>query len=262
MKKPGMKIIVLANQKGGVGKTTYGRHLAFAAADRKLKTLVVDFDPQGNTTKTMLHLAKEEVIAKEGGWLTASRTFDLDNDAVPMPVNDYFSLIAADTELVDVSHYTNESMVNPRKTLEKFGKDFDVCIVDTPPSRGKALFAALSCADYVISPCTLDEDATDGLAALFEDIERVKQMEWNPGIAVMGIQINKMDKKSAYDRNALKQLREEVGDLVMENILYDRAATRLAIRRPVWRGNRGENKGAAAIEMKTACNAVFENAGL
>lgn len=256
-----MKILVLANQKGGVGKTTYGRHLGFAAEERKLKTLVADFDPQANTTKTLLHLAKPEII-EQGNWLTASGTFDPQNRSVPMPVNDYFSLIAADDDLVDVGDFSLDAMVNPRNTLARFADDYDVCIIDTPPSRGKLLFAALSCADYVISPCTLDEDATDGLAALFEDIERVKQMEWNPNIAVMGIQINKMDRKSAYDRNALKQLREEVGDLVLDNILYDRAATRLAIRRPVWRGNRGENKSAAAIEMKTACNAVFENAGL
>ncbi|HJV75104.1 MAG TPA: ParA family protein [Noviherbaspirillum sp.] len=256
-----MKIFVLANQKGGVGKTTYGRHLAFAAAERKLKTLVTDFDPQSNTSKTLLHLAKQEII-DQGGWLTTSGMFDPKNKAVPMPVNDYFSLIAADADLVDVGDFSLNVMINPRKALAKFAKDYDVCIIDTPPSRGKLLFAALSCADYVISPCTLDEDATDGLAALFEDIERVRQMEWNPDIQVMGIQINKMDRNSAHDRNALKELREEVGDLVLENILYDRAATRLAIRRPVWRGNRGENKGAAAIEMKTACNAVFENAGL
>lgn len=257
-----MKILVLANQKGGVGKTTYGRHLAFAAEERKLKTLVVDFDPQANTTKTLLHLANPEII-EQGAWLKTSGLFDPKKKAEPMPVNDYFRLIAADTaNLVDVDDFSLEVMANPRKTLAKFADDYDVCIIDTPPSRGKLLFAALSCADYVISPCTLDEDATDGLAALFEDIERVKLEKWNLDLKVMGIQINKMDKKSAYDRNALAQLREAVGDLVLKDILYDRAATRLAIRRPVWRGNRGENKGVAAIEMKTACNAVFENAGL
>jgi len=255
-----MKIIALANQKGGVGKTSFARHLYFAAVERGLRTLVVDKDPQKNTTKTMLHLADPAVI-EQGEWLTASGMFNKKNKTRPMPVSKLSSLIAADDGLVDVSDYAINVIVNPRHTLEKFADQFDVCLIDTPPSRGKLLFAALACADYVLSPCTLDEDATDGLADLFMDIERVRQMQWNPNLQIMGIQINKMATRGAYDRNALAELRANVGDLVMPNIVYERAATRLAIRRPVWRGARGENHGAAAVEMKDACNAVLNNAG-
>ena len=78
----------------------------------------------------------------------------------------------------------------------------------------------------------------------------------------MGIQINKMDRSSAHDRKALAALQESVGDLVLSNIIYERAATRLAIRKPVWQGNRGENKGLAAVEMKAACNAILSGAAL
>lgn len=260
---------VLANQKGGVGKTSVSRHLIFRALEMKLRTLVIDFDPQANTTKTLLHLAKladptlaitEPSQVSDAGWLTTARLFDKDSKAQPMPVNEYASLIAADAELVDIADYSLDAIPQPRLSLEKFAGEYDVCIIDTPPSQGKLLYAALSAANFVISPCTLDEDATDGLAALFQDIERVRDMEWNGELKIMGIQINKMDRSSAHDRKALAALRESVGDLVLSDIIYERAATRLAIRKPVWQGNRGENKGLAAVEMKAACNAILSNA--
>ncbi|NHZ99074.1 ParA family protein [Massilia sp. CCM 8734] len=259
---------VLANQKGGVGKTSVSRHLIFRALEMKLRTLVIDFDPQANTTKTLLHLAKsanptlditEPGQVSDAGWLTTARLFHKDSKAQPMPVNEYASLIAADAELVDIADYSLDAIPQPRLSLGKFADQYDVCIIDTPPSQGKLLYAALAAANFVISPCTLDEDATDGLAALFQDIERVRDMEWNSDLKIMGIQINKMDKSSAHDRKALAALRDSVGDLVMKDIIYERAATRLAIRKPVWQGNRGENKGVAAVEMKAACNAILNH---
>lgn len=255
-----MPIFVLANQKGGVGKTVAARHLIFRAVERRLRTLVVDFDPQANATKTMHHLADASTVGR-GGWLTAAKLFDKDSKAAPMPVNEYASLIAADCDLVDIADASLDAIPRPRVALEKFATRFDVCVIDTPPSQGKLLFSALSCANFVVSPCTLDEDATDGLAALFQDVERVRQVGWNPELRIMGIQINKMVKSSAHDRKALADLRAQVGGLVLE-ILYERAATRLAIRRPVWRGTRGENKGPAAVEMKAACDAILNHAGL
>lgn len=252
---------VLANQKGGVGKTSVSRHLIFRALEQKKRTLVVDFDPQANTTKTVLHLA-DPAIAAQDGWLTTAKLFDKDALAEPMPVNEYVSLVAANAELVDIADYSLDVIPQARRSLERFADQYDVCIIDTPPSQGKLLYAALASADFVISPCTLDEDATDGLAALFQDIERVREMQWNPDLRIMGIQINKMDKSSGHDRKALAALRDSVGDLILENIIYERAATRLAIRKPVWQGNRGENKGPAAVEMKAACNAILNGAAV
>ena len=264
-----MVAYVLANQKGGVGKTSVSRHLIFRALEMKLRTLVIDFDPQANTTKTLLHLAKladptleisEPAHVSQHGWLTTAKLFDKQCEAQPMPVNEYASLIAADAELVDIADYSLDAIPQPRLSLEKFADQYDVCIIDTPPSQGKLLYAALAAANFVISPCTLDEDATDGLAALFQDIERVRNEEWNTDLQIMGIQINKMDRSSAHDRKALAALQESVGDLVLSNIIYERAATRLAIRKPVWQGSRGENKGLAAVEMKAACNAILSGA--
>lgn len=252
-----MIAFVLANQKGGVGKTALARHLLFRAIKLKLPTLVVDFDPQGNTSKTARSLADPAVLEK-GGWLTTAMLFNESTDAEPMPVNEYCSLIAADDELVDIADHSLDSVMLPRKLLAKFAGKYKVCIIDTPPSRGKLLYAALTAGNYVIAPCTLDEDSTDGLAALFADVGRVKQMDWNPDLEIMGIQINKMMKSSAHDRNSLAELRESVGDLILPNIIYERAATRLAIMRPVWQGTRGENKGVAAVEMKAACDAILQ----
>lgn len=251
-----MIAFVLANQKGGVGKTALSRHLIFRAIKRQLRTLIVDFDPQKNTTKTAKSLADPAVLERDD-WLTTAMLFTESTTAEPMPINDFCSLIAADDELVDIADHSLDSVALPRKILAKFGDRYDVCIIDTPPSRGKLLYAALAAGTYVIAPCTLDEDATDGLAALFADVGRVKQMDWNPDLEIKGVQINKMA-KGAHDRNALAALKEALGDLVLPNIIYERAATRLAIMRPVWQGARGENKGVAAVEMKDACDAILD----
>lgn len=254
--------VVVANQKGGVGKTASTRHLYFAALERKIRTLVVDLDPQKNASKTILGLADPKVVAV-GKWLTSRGMFKQNSLAIPMPVNELSALISADDDLVDVGDFSMKLIIEPRKTLKKFSDQYDLCIIDTPPSKGKLLFAALACADLVLCPCTLDEDAADGLAALFEDIERVRMMGWNPDLQVLGVQVNKMLTKSANDRGALEELKNSLGDLVLNDIMYERAAIRQAIRRPVWQSVRGgENKGAAAREMKAACNAILDRAGL
>lgn len=256
-----MKIIVIANQKGGVGKTTFGRHLYFAAKEHKLRTLVVDFDPQANTSKTLFHIHGETAPDQE--WLKASDLFTKHSKLKPLQVDELSGLVSADNKLVDASEFSQEVVLQARKTLQTFGDQYDVCIIDTPPSKGQLLFAALSCADYVLSPCTLDEDATDGLAGLFEDIQRVRQAKWNPTLKILGIQVNEMNKSRAYDRQALKDLQTQCKGMVLPNIVYERAAIKLAIRKPVWRSARGGmNKSLAAVEMKTACDAVLHKIGL
>jgi hypothetical protein len=116
-----------------------------------------------------------------------------------------------------------------------------VCIIDTAPTLGNPLYAALIAADFVVCPCTMDQDAIDGLGDLFEDIARVQQLEWNADLVTLGLLANRVNTRRAFDRNALEQLRDELGEVVMEGVLYDRAATQYAKDRPVWRVQSGES---------------------
>lgn len=260
-----MKTIAIANQKGGVGKTTVARNLAFFGIERGLRVLCVDLDPQRNFSKTLRAL-RERTVGDQGDELkslTGSALFD--GDAItlrPLQCGEYAALVAADRELVDVASRPLEDLHAPRAALRKLAADYDLCIIDTAPTLGNPLYAALIAADFVVCPCTMDQDAIDGLGDLFEDIARVQQLQWNTNLVTLGLLANRVNTRRAFDRNALEQLRDELGDVVMEGVLYDRAATQYAKDRPVWRVQSGESQILAAREMKAVCGQIFEKTAL
>lgn len=258
-----MKTIAIANQKGGVGKTTVARNLAFFGIERGLRVLCVDLDPQRNFSKTLRALRERTVgdQSDELKCLTGSALFDGDDITLrPLQCGDYAALVAADRELVDVASRPLEDLHAPRSTLAKLASDYDLCIIDTAPTLGNPLYAALIASNFVVCPCTMDQDAIDGLGDLFEDIARVQQLEWNADLVTLGLLANRVNTRRAFDRNALEQLRDELGDLVMEGVLYDRAATQYAKDRPVWRVQSGESQILAAREMKAVCGQIFDKA--
>lgn len=260
-----MKTIAIANQKGGVGKTTVARNLAFFGIERGLRVLCVDLDPQKNFSKTLRAL-RERTLGDQGDELqslTGSALFD--GDAIelrPLECSENAALVAADRELVDVASRPLEDLHGPRAALAKLADDYDLCIIDTAPTLGNPLYAALIAADFVVCPCTMDQDAIDGLGDLFEDIARVQQLDWNANLVTLGLLANRVNTRRAFDRNALGQLRDELGAVVMEGVLYDRAATQYAKDRPVWRVQSGESQILAAREMKAVCSQIFDKAAI
>lgn len=260
-----MKKIAIANQKGGVGKTTLARNLAFFGIERGLRVLCVDLDPQKNFSKTLRAL-RERNLGDQGDELqslTGSTLFDGTATKLrPLDCGNGAGLVAADRELVDVASRPLEDLHAPRAALAKLAKNYDVCIIDTAPTLGNPLYAALIAADFVVCPCTMDQDAIDGLGDLFEDIARVQQLEWNADLVTLGLLANRVNTRRAFDRNALEQLRDELGDVVMKGVLYDRAATQYAKDRPVWRVQSGESQILAAREMKAVCDQIFDKAAI
>lgn len=256
-----MKTIAIANQKGGVGKTTLARNLAFFGIERKLRVLCVDLDPQKNFSKT-LRAVRERTLenAAESRSLTASMLFRGNAIATPLDCGRGAALIAADRELVDVAALPLEALHSPRKALAALAEGYDLCIIDTAPTLGNPLYAALIAADYVVCPCTMDQDAIDGLSDLFEDIARVQQLGWNSQLVMLGLLANRVNTRRAFDRNALEQLRSELGTAMLNDVLYDRAATQYAKDRPVWRVQSGESQILAAKEMKAVCHQIFKKA--
>jgi chromosome partitioning protein len=262
-----MKTISIANQKGGVGKTTLARNLTFFAIEKGLRVLCIDLDPQKNFTKTLRAIRERNLGAPAEGetFLTASSLFqdqDANNILVPMDCGMGAALVAAERELVDVSALPLEALHAPRAALAALSGKYDVCIIDTAPTLGNPLYAALIASDYVVCPCTVDQDATDGLVDLFGDIARVQQMGWNANLNLLGVLANCVNSRRVYDVAGLQQMREELGDLLLDTVLYERAATKYAKERAVWQSQRGESHQLAAREMKASCTRIFQKATL
>ncbi len=261
-----MKKIAIANQKGGVGKSTFARNLTFYIMEQGLKALTIDLDPQGNFSKTMRAYRERTMgLGAEEGFLTAAGLFDHNSTSMePLPIGNGSALIAASRELVDVGGLPIEALTSPRNIIAELASDFDVCVIDTAPTLGNPLYAALIAADYVVCPCTMDDDAIEGLTELFDDIARVQEIEgWNPDLVPLGVLANIVKKHRSYDLASVEKLREELNELMFDSVVFDRAATHYTKDRPVWQSIKGaESRTVAAKEMKAACAEVCRKAAI
>lgn len=268
-----MKTIVVANQKGGVGKTTVARHLAFYGYEQGLRVLAVDMDVQGNFSTTfkiieeengLLALRKAAATPKEG--LVASGLFGRKDGRRPVVCDKEGRLhyIEADSGIVAVERRDLEQVIAAgQKRFAELSNEYDVCVLDTGPAVSNLLVVALSVGDFAVSPCKPDRDAIAGLAGFFSNVVRVRdETGINPKLAPLGILANQVNKSRAYHRSVLQQMRSAWGDGVLPVELYERAAIDVAKDRAVWRTDRGESKGLAAREMKSVCAYIYNRMGL
>lgn len=189
-----MKIIAIANQKGGVGKTTVTRELSACCALRGYQTLVIDCDPQGNLTQswvdsdvyssTLSHVLIEpdSVNGRKAEPLPLSETI------VETPLKN-LDLVPADIRLARFElqpDYLTHRLKNQLVDLES---DYDLVFLDCPPQLGKLLTAALYSADYVIVPCSSDAMGLSGLADLAYTVEQVRK-NVNNKLEILGAVMN------------------------------------------------------------------------
>ncbi|MFN7570511.1 MAG: ParA family protein [Betaproteobacteria bacterium] len=257
-----MKTIVVANQKGGVGKTTIARHLVFYGVERGLRVLAVDMDVQGNLTTTFRTLAG----AGDGSAppaLSASGLFDPADKLLPAPCGERLHYVAADAGIVNVERGDLARAIKAgQRRFATLGKSFDVCVIDTGPAVSNLLVVALAVGDFAVSPCKPDRDAIAGLANFFGNVLRVRDdTRINPRLAPLGVLPNLVSPRRAYHRNVLAEMRAAWGEGVLPVQLYERASIDVAKDRAVWRTDRGEGRSQAAREMKTVCNYIYTRMG-
>ncbi|MCX4150027.1 MULTISPECIES: ParA family protein [Paraburkholderia] len=253
-----MKKFSVANQKGGVGKTTVVRHLAHSAIERGLRTLVIDLDPQGNLTRSVrATLPDPSMPADRSG---AHLLFQTKVAPIPQKINENLSLFAGNRDLTAVLEWPIDCVEHARAHLASLDDQFDICLIDTPPTMCNLLFAGMICADYLAMPCDLDEDATTGLLDLADQAERIRE-HFNPALQLVGVLLNKVNSRRAYDQAERIALRNQWGDVILDAELQERSATKLAKKAPVWRNPRGDSDRRAAREMRAVCEAIFTKIG-
>ena len=211
------KIIVVVNQKGGVGKTTSVINIASSLTKRNKKVLVVDLDPQGNATtgsgidKINLTNSIYDVLINNQDVATtivhASKcAFDI------LPANRH--LAGAEIELVSME--SREYRL--KDALNTIRDRHDVIIIDCPPSLGLLTLNALSCADYLLVPIQCEYYALEGLTDLLTTIKRLKA-SLNPNLELIGLIRTMYDKRNNLATQVSEQLITHFGDKVFKTYI-------------------------------------------
>ena len=211
------RIICITNQKGGVGKTTTAVNLSSCLAAIEKKTLLVDMDPQGNSTSGV-GLDKNEcspniyqVIMGDADILEAIRPTEL-KKLFCVPSNG--SLTGAEVELVGME----ERETRLKKALATVEKDFDFILIDCPPSLGFLTLNALVGARSVLIPVQSEYYALEGLSSLVETVERVRE-SLNPKLEIEGAVLTMHDSRTRLSGQVSEEVRKFFGEKVYNTVI-------------------------------------------
>jgi chromosome partitioning protein len=214
------RIIAVANQKGGVGKSTTAVSLGAALAELGLRVLVIDLDPQGNASTGLgiRHEAREvtiyDVLSSEGRIREAIIETPVENlFAIPSTID----LAGAEIELV--SQFSREMRLRKALVPLREGADgFDFVLLDCPPSLGLLTVNALAAAEELIVPIQTEYYALEGLGQLLRNV-RLVQQNVNPGLRLTGIVMTMFDPRTKLSEQVVEEVRKYFGDLVYQTII-------------------------------------------
>lgn len=211
------KIIAIANQKGGVGKTTTSVNLAASLGVLEKKILLIDADPQANATSGLgidveavemgtYQLLEHTVSAQEAILKTNSPNLDL----IPAHID----LVAIEIELVDKEE--REYML--KKAISNLKENYDFVLIDCAPSLGLLTLNALTASDAVIIPIQCEYFALEGLGKLLNTIKSVQKIH-NPNLDIEGLLLTMYDSRLRLSNQVVEEVKKHFDEMVFETII-------------------------------------------
>jgi chromosome partitioning protein len=211
------KVVAVVNQKGGVGKTTTAVNVASFIATKNKKVLIVDIDPQGNSTlglgfdkeketENVYHILIESLPVKS----VVKKTLVENLDLIPSNID----LAGAEIELVNIENKETKL----KNALQNIRDEYDIIFIDTPPSLGLLTLNALIAADSVLIPMQCEFYALDGLGQLLRTIELVKQ-SFNPSLTIEGVVITMFDSRTNLAVQVVEEIKKKFQNKVYDTII-------------------------------------------
>ncbi len=213
------KIICIANQKGGVGKTTTAINLAASLAAAEKKTLLVDCDSQGNATSGMG--IDKNIISKKNLYHSLIGNIPL-KDVIVSTQLPYLDVAPADQDLIGIEvEFVNlaDREKKLRNLLKSLDTAYDFVIIDCPPSLGFLTVNALVASDSLIIPLQCEYFAMEGLGHLLNTVKLVKA-RLNPALAVAGILLTMFDTRNLLSHRVSEDVRRHLGQRVFNTVIH------------------------------------------
>ena len=217
------RIITLANQKGGVGKTTTAINLATALAAIGERVLIVDLDPQGNASTGLgisrndREISSYDLIVGDANVAQAAVLTDVPNVAI---VPSTLDLLGAESALISQPDraFRLRSAFKQIAALTINGQAVSYILIDCPPSLNLLTINALVAADAVLVPMQCEFFALEGLSQLLQTIEQIRTT-LNPRLSIQGVVMTMFDRRNSLSEQVLADVRHTMGDLVYDTVI-------------------------------------------